>query len=57
MNYALIRNNIVENLVVWDGVELYNPGADYILVKVENGAVVGIGWVYDGTTFAPPPEL
>lgn len=57
MNYALIRNNVVENVIVWDGVEPYNPGADFILVKIENKAVVGIGWVYDGSTFAPPPEL
>lgn len=53
-NYALIKNGIVENVVVWDGAgDIFD---DYITVNIDS-THVGIGWSYDGEAFTPPPEL
>lgn len=53
-NYALIKNSIVENVVVWDGSG--NIFDDYITVNIGD-IPAGIGWTYDGEVFTPPPEL
>lgn len=53
-NYALIKNSIVENVVVWDGSG--NIFDDYITVNIDD-IPTGIGWTYDGEVFTPPPEL
>lgn len=51
-NYALIRDGIVENIVIWNGEG--NIFSDYITISVE-GLECGIGWVFDGSTFKQPP--
>jgi hypothetical protein len=55
MTYAIIRNNIVENIIVWDGVTPYTPPEGTILVRTDTA---GIGWIYDPATgeFTPPAE-
>lgn len=53
-NYALIKNSIVENVVVWDGSG--NIFDDYITVNIDD-ITAGIDWTYDGEVFTPPPEL
>lgn len=55
MTYAIIRNNIVENIIVWDGVSPYTPPEGTILVQTDTA---GIGWTYDSATgeFTPPAE-
>ncbi|HCJ5617821.1 TPA: hypothetical protein O9V13_000634 [Escherichia coli] len=53
-NYALIKNSIVENVVVWDGSG--NIFDDYMTVNIDD-IPAGIGWTYDGEVFTPPPEL
>ncbi len=63
MQYALIKNNIVENVIVadedfiasiadqWDHVEALDT-------LLEQGLGVGIGWTWDGEFHAPPqPEV
>lgn len=52
MNYALIKNGVIENVVVWDGEADIFP--DYIAVSID-GVGAGIGWSYDGKVFTPPP--
>lgn len=47
MRYAIVRDGIVENVIVWDGETPYSPPEGTILVANEN---VGIGWSYDSAT-------
>lgn len=53
-NYALIKNSIVENVVMWDGSG--NIFDDYITVNIDD-IPAGIDWTYDGEVFTHPPEL
>jgi hypothetical protein len=54
MNYALINNEIVENIFVCDDEKTAKslfPGQVVIDIS---GAAVGIGWSYDGENFSEP---
>lgn len=54
-NYLVIKNNIVENIIVWDGESEYDPGEGYELVEQVGNE--GIGWNRsDNGDFSPPPE-
>jgi hypothetical protein len=46
MRYAIIDNGVVTNVVVADSAFGDN------WVAIEGG---GVGWLYDGSTFTPPP--
>ncbi|HCS4523460.1 TPA: phage tail protein, partial [Escherichia coli] len=49
-NYALVKNGVVENVVVWDGTgDIFD---DYITVNIDDISA-GIDWTYDGEAFAP----
>lgn len=48
MKYALVRNGIVENIVVGEGLD-----GDFIPCS----PVVGIGWTYNNGTFQPPIQV
>ncbi|HHA1309115.1 TPA: tail fiber assembly protein [Enterobacter roggenkampii] len=51
-DYALIKNGVIENVVIWDGEgDIF---ADYTTVIID-GLNAGIGWSYDGKTFTAPP--
>lgn len=52
-SYAVVKDGIVINIVVWDGETEWQPD-DGEAVKIDN--VAGIGWLYDGKKFTPPPE-
>ena len=57
--YAVIENSMVVNVIVWDGVEEYNPGDGFELVKIDEGVFAGIGFEWNGTDFIdvrPEPE-
>ena len=61
--YALInKQNIVENVISWDGESNWTPPEDMTCLNVEN-IDCGIGWTFDGSTFSEPkivvvtPEL
>lgn len=52
--YALINNqNIVDNVVLWDGGDSWQPPENMTCLNVE-GIDCSIGWVYDGSTFTAP---
>lgn len=55
MNYAIVQNGTVINTVEWDGVAPWQPPSGTTVVQIPDGAYVGIGSPYDGTTFGPPP--
>jgi hypothetical protein len=50
--YAIIENNVVTNVIVWDGVSPYECSGDLILVP-ENLSV-SIGWEYNNGAFIEP---
>lgn len=52
-NYAIIKNGIIQNTIVWDGLSNYTPQG--LPINISNiNPVPGIGWGYDGTNFANP---
>tara|TARA_B100001013_G_scaffold133727_1_gene78393 strand:+ start:119 stop:397 length:279 start_codon:yes stop_codon:yes gene_type:complete len=57
MNYAVVKNGVVENVVVWDGVTEFSV-ADSELIEATADARVGGSW--DGNVFTfveqPPRE-
>ena len=55
--YALINNqNIVENIVLWDGGNSWQPPENMTCINVEN-IECSIGWVYDGSVFSKPEVI
>lgn len=50
--YALLKNGIVANICLWDGVTPWTPPAGTALVNVE-GMWCDIGALYDGKVFTP----
>jgi len=55
--YALINSlNIVENLIIWDGVSEWNPPIDMTCVNVET-IDCDIGSIYNGSTFVKPEPV
>ena len=51
-NYAVVKDNVVLNLVEWDGVTEYSvPEGDFIL----SDGNAYIGGAYDGGEFSPMP--
>lgn len=52
--YALIKNGVVENTVVWDGKnDLFNEDE---IVNIDD-VDAGIGWSYSDGEFSPPAEV
>ena len=59
-NYALINkgNNIIENVILWDGVSPYDVPDHMIAVEITEPNV-GIGWRYEAGDLIEPsmPEV
>jgi len=54
MNYALITNGIVKNVVICDSDELASSMfSSHKVVKLQDSHA-GIGWGYDGVNFIEP---
>lgn len=54
MKYAIIDQNTVTNVTLWDGVTPWTPAAGEAVACPDN---VGIGWTYDGTTWTAPEPV
>lgn len=56
-NYFVLRDGVVENVVVWDGVSDWTPRSGTELVIADTFA--SIGWIrQEDGSFAPPaPEI
>jgi len=56
-NYAVVKNGVVENMVIWDGVAEFSV-ADSDLIEATSDARIGGSW--DGNVFTfvepTPPE-
>jgi hypothetical protein len=51
--YAVVKNGVVENMVVWDGVTEYSPDGD--LVEATSDTRMGGSWDGNVFTFVNPP--
>ena len=50
--YAVVREGVVENLVIWDAeVEIWQPPEGAVAVLIPDGTTVSIGSTYDGAQF------
>lgn len=54
IQYALVENGIVVNVVLWDGESEWTPPTGQQAVTIPDGSEAAIGWTYDGTNFTPP---
>lgn len=54
--YAIIKNNLVENIIVCDSYDDAHELFPESIVSSVDGLAVGIGWKYDGEKFSAPPE-
>ena len=58
MIYAVINNNVIENVIIADEdfAQMIRQQNQYVL-RVDNlNPEPSIGWTYDGSTFSPPEE-
>ena len=57
---AMIKNNVVENVIRWDGVSVWEPGDEWTLVDVTDATYpIGCGFLYNPMlepSFIPPQE-
>lgn len=58
--WAVVKNGVVVNIVLWDGENDWEPEDGQIAVPipppVDNEQEAGIGWSYSDGTFIAPPE-
>lgn len=47
MRYAIIQSNIVQSVVVWDGVAEWSPPEGTELLQLDEGEPCGGGWTYE----------
>ncbi|MGQ7907216.1 hypothetical protein [Burkholderia sp. BC1] len=53
-NYAVVKDGIVINVIVWDGDEQsWQPPTGASAAEVPDEQAVSIGWRYDGSVFRP----
>jgi hypothetical protein len=52
--YAVVSNNTVSNVVLWDGVSQYDLPTGASIVAIPTGIAVSAGWTFDGTNFNAP---
>lgn len=54
--YAIVGpDNIVKNIIVWDGASAWTPPEEHIMVDVEE-VFCDIGCIHDNGVFSKPPE-
>lgn len=55
-NWALIKDGVVINVIVWDwdGSEENDPLPDYVKIQVQDGVRCNPGWLWNGTDFIDP---
>lgn len=57
MNYAVIENGVVVNIIVWDGnADTWQPAAGQVAVPASGVPGLGRGWTYDSETFSAPAQ-
>jgi hypothetical protein len=56
MNFAVMSNNIVTNLIVADSKEIAEEATGLICIEYTTDNLAHVGFGYDGTTFEQPIE-
>ena len=56
MKFAVIVNGVVENTIVADSLEIAETATGKTCIEFSEDSLVGIGWLYNGTTFEAPTE-
>jgi hypothetical protein len=56
MNYAVILNGVVVNIILWDGVSPYTQPTDATRVEIPDGSSAGIGYTYASGAFTAPSD-
>ena len=54
MNYAIIKNNTVSNVIVWDQQKNPDYTPEGVAIAIGDGIMVSIGWKYEGGQFIDP---
>lgn len=54
MKYAILKNNIVSNVIVWDQDKNPEYVPDGLAIAVGGEIRVSIGWKYEGGQFIDP---
>ena len=54
--YALVKDGVVINTIVWDGSGDYDFGEGVAAHEAEDDSGVSIGWLYVDGKFSAPPE-
>lgn len=57
MDYAVVDSSgLIVNVVVFNGVDAWNPPEGEASIKIPEGSGVAIGWSYVNDEFVPPPQ-
>lgn len=57
MNYAIVENGLVVNVIVWGGdTDEWRPSEGQAAVQIPDGAYVGIGSTYSNGVFGAPTQ-
>lgn len=51
-NFAIINNGIVENIIVWDTSNAYDPIGQ--AVEIPDGLMISVGFLYQDGEFVDP---
>lgn len=54
MNYAIIKDGYVINVVIWDGGNDWSPPEGAVASAINDGDFVDTGYIYRNGAFAPP---
>lgn len=56
IRYAMIKDNVVQNVCLWDGdTSTWSPPDDMLVIPAPD--YVGVGWGYEDGNWISPPEL
>lgn len=54
-NFAIVNNGIVDNIIVWDTSNAYDPIGQ--AVEIPDGVIVNIGFLYQDGQFIDPNPI
>lgn len=57
IQYAVVSNDEVINVINWDGEEPYTPAEGQELIELTGGVFAGIGWTRVDGVWVSPPEI
>lgn len=52
--YALVKGDLVENIILWDGKSPYVINDGVTAIEINDTEYVGPGFIYDSEKFTPP---